>query len=96
MFGRNAKNKSSDKVDSLIGRNTEIHGDVKYRGGLHVDGTIKGNVIADEDNRSVLSVSEQGKIEGDVRVGNIILNGTVIGDRLTCDHRAKEAAILIA
>lgn len=55
-------------------------GDVKYAGGLHVDGTVKGNVVSDEDQSSILTLSETGTIEGDVRVPNVVLNGTVIGD----------------
>lgn len=45
-----------------------------------MDGTIKGNVIAEEDSSSVLTLSETGTIEGEVRVTNVVLNGTVIGD----------------
>lgn len=55
-------------------------GDVKFAGGLHVDGTVKGNVVAEEDPSSVLTLSETGTIEGEVRVPNIVVNGTVIGD----------------
>lgn len=78
MF-RGGKNKMP-KIDTLIGHNTVLHGDVRYKGGLHVDGTIIGNVIADDDVDSVLSVSERGVIEGNVRVYNVVLNGKVIGD----------------
>lgn len=78
MFGK-AK-KTSGKIDTLIGQNTEIHGDVVFTGGLHVDGVIKGNVTAAQDGSSMLSLSERGRIEGEVRVPNLVLNGTVIGD----------------
>ena len=27
-------------VDTLIGRQTEIHGDVRFSGGLHIDGKV--------------------------------------------------------
>ena len=78
MF-RGGKNKMP-KIDTLIGHNTVVHGDVRYKGGLHVDGTIVGNVVADDDVDSVLSVSERGVIEGDVRVYHVVLNGKVVGD----------------
>ncbi len=78
MF-RGGKNKMP-RIDTLVGHNTVLHGDVHYRGGLHVDGTIKGNVFADEDPESVLSVSERGIIEGDVHVFSVVLNGKVMGD----------------
>ena len=73
------KKKRTAKIDSLIGQNTEIQGDLIFNGGLHVDGKIKGNVIGD-DKFALLTVSDQGMIEGEVRVANVILNGSVIGD----------------
>lgn len=67
-------------VDTLIGRQTEILGDICFAGGLHVDGKVKGKVLTSGEKASSLSVSENGTIEGDVRVPNIILNGSVVGD----------------
>ena len=79
MWGSNRKRKST-RIDTLIGQHTEVMGDIKFSGGLHIDGTIKGNVIAESDSRSMLSLSEQGTIEGEVNVPFVILNGVVIGD----------------
>lgn len=73
------KKRRTAKIDSLIGQNTEIRGDVIFSGGLHVDGKVVGNCVADERG-SLLTVSDQGAVEGEVKVPNIILNGTVIGD----------------
>lgn len=79
MFGKRKKIKAS-KIDSLIGRQSELFGDVRFSGWLHVDGTVKGNVVADEESSSVLTLSEHGTIEGEVRVPNVVLNGVVLGD----------------
>jgi cytoskeletal protein CcmA (bactofilin family) len=59
---------------------TAINGDVGFSGGLHLDGTIKGKVSGEVETQSTLTVSEQGKVEGDVYVDNLILNGAVVGD----------------
>jgi len=80
MFGNDSKKSSSMKVETLVGRNTEMKGDIHFAGGLHVDGTIKGNVTADANSSSVLRLSEHGKIEGEVHVPIISINGTVNGD----------------
>lgn len=81
MLGHGKKPKTAGaKVDTIIGQQTRIEGDVHFSGGLHVDGSIKGNIIAAEGSASVLTVSEHGRIEGDVRVPTVILNGTVTGD----------------
>jgi cytoskeletal protein CcmA (bactofilin family) len=79
MFGSSNKSKRNTEIDSLVGGNTKICGDVHFTGGLHVDGIIEGNVIAGSDN-SVLTTSEKGQINGNVTVHNIVLNGEVIGD----------------
>lgn len=71
--------KVTARIDSLIGQNTEIHGDVVFSGGFHVDGKIKGNIRA-HDQASVLTISNDGVIEGEVHVPNIVLNGTIKGD----------------
>ena len=79
MWGQSKKSGTA-KIDTLIGQNTEIIGDVRFSGGLHVDGAIKGNVIAGNDADAMLMVSEHGRIEGEVRVPNVVLNGSVTGD----------------
>ena len=74
MFGEGKKPKAnSSKVDTIIGQQTRIEGDVQFAGGLHVDGHIKGNIVAEAGSASVLTVSENGTVEGDVRVPTVIL-----------------------
>ena len=86
MLGKTKKPKQSTHIDSLIGQNSEIQGDVIFSGGLHVDGKVKGNVIAAEGDDSVLTLSERGVIEGEVKVPNVVVNGTVIGDVHALSH----------
>lgn len=81
-------------MDTLIGRQTEIIGDVNFSGGLHVDGRIKGNVASASDKSSSLSVSESGVIEGNVKVSNVVVNGRIAGEvraseRLTLGSKAR-------
>ncbi len=68
------------KIATVIGSGTSITGNIAFSGGLHVDGRIQGNVIAEPDGVSALTLSDKGAIEGDIRVPNIILNGSVVGD----------------
>ncbi|OGT62712.1 MAG: cell shape determination protein CcmA [Gammaproteobacteria bacterium RIFCSPLOWO2_02_FULL_47_50] len=85
MWGKKRK-QMTNRIDTLIGQHTEVTGDVKFAGGLHVDGTIKGNVYAENDGHSVLSLSEQGTIEGEVNVPYVKVNGVVIGDVHGSEH----------
>jgi cytoskeletal protein CcmA (bactofilin family) len=77
MFKR-TQNKNL-KIDTLIGADTRINGDVEFSGGLHLDGYINGNVKANTAGAN-LRVSDRGSIEGSVLVTNIVLNGLVKGD----------------
>lgn len=81
-------------VDTLIGNRTEIRGDVVFAGGLHVDGRIIGRVMADAEAAAFLSVSEDGYIEGDISVPNVVVNGTISGnlhasEKVTLAARAR-------
>jgi len=79
MFGRNQSSKPQSKIDSLIGAGTRIEGNVTFSGGLRVDGEIKGNVCAEKDAPSTLVISEQARIEGQIDVAHVVINGTVVG-----------------
>jgi len=68
------------KVSTVIGEGTVINGDLIFSGGLHLDGTVKGDITAAEGEKVTLTVSEKGEVIGDVRVSHMILNGAVIGD----------------
>ncbi len=81
MFGSKDKKIKSSKIDTLIGDSVEFSGDIKFQGGLHLDGVIQGNVsTADNAEGSVLVISERGRVEGDVYVSYAVINGEVIGN----------------
>lgn len=92
MWGGSNKIRSS-KIETLIGQNIEINGDLNFNGGLHLDGKIKGNVTSENATDSVLVVSEQGQITGDVSAPYAIINGTIKGnvytsEKLELSHKA--------
>ncbi|MGL6041360.1 MAG: bactofilin family protein [Deefgea sp.] len=74
-----SKKKGSTKIDSLIGQGTTVTGDVKFAGGLRVDGVIIGDVSMADDKTGTLVVSEKARIEGKVTCSHLILNGEVRG-----------------
>jgi cytoskeletal protein CcmA (bactofilin family) len=78
MFGR--KQRRQNVIDTLVGSNSEVNGDVIFSGGCHIDGTVKGNVNADPDSEHSLSISEDGNVEGGVNVPYVVLHGIVRGD----------------
>lgn len=95
MLGSKNKRKRTNQIDTLIGHNTKMLGDLHFSGGLHVDGIVNGNVVAVDESSSVLTLSEKGSIEGEVRVPHVVINGQIIGDVHASEHveLASEARV---
>jgi cytoskeletal protein CcmA (bactofilin family) len=72
-------NKIDSRIETLIGTETSIIGDLSFSGGLRVDGTIRGNVTEQAGTPSTIILSEHGRIEGSVTAAKIVLNGAVVG-----------------
>lgn len=94
--GSKSKSSSNSKVDTLIGHETEIAGDIRFVGGLHIEGVVKGNVYSeDESDDAVAIISERGRVDGELRVPNLVINGHVNGDVYATRHidLAKNARV---
>ncbi|MES2012421.1 MAG: polymer-forming cytoskeletal protein [Pseudomonadota bacterium] len=72
-------NKLQNSIDTLIGADTRIEGDVHFSGGLRVDGAIRGNVSEPNASPSTLILSEHGRVEGAINASKIVINGKVVG-----------------
>lgn len=79
MFGKKPATKPQNRIDSLIGAGTKIEGSVSFAGGLRVDGEIKGNIAAVQDQPSTLVLSEQARVDGEIHVSHLVVNGAVNG-----------------
>lgn len=73
------KSNKPSPIDSLIGAGSTITGNVQFTGGLRIDGAVIGNIKAVGDKPGTLVLSEMARIEGEIDVGHIVINGTVAG-----------------
>jgi cytoskeletal protein CcmA (bactofilin family) len=86
MFAKKTTQPSIEvsKLSSLIAEDMVFTGDLAFSTGVRVDGCIKGNITAlpasDGSGFPLLVLSEKGRIEGNIRCGDAVINGTVIGD----------------
>lgn len=78
MFSSN-QSKPQNRIDSLVGFGTRIEGDVSFSGGLRVDGEIIGKVIADPSKPSTLVLSEHARVQGEINVTHLVVNGAIVG-----------------
>lgn len=78
MFSKKAS-KPQNRIDSLIGAGTTIEGDLSFTGGMRIDGHVNGNVIAAPGKPSTLVLSEHARIDGEVNVTHLVVNGIIAG-----------------
>ncbi len=79
------------QLSTLVAEGVEITGDLVFTNGMRIDGRVKGDVAgrtADSKSPSLLVLSGKGHIEGSIRCGDAVINGTVIGD-LDVEHRLE-------
>lgn len=72
-------NRTQNTIDTLIGADSKIEGNINFSGGLRVDGTVLGAINEPNDTPSTLILSEHGRIEGAVTVAKVVINGSVTG-----------------
>lgn len=77
MFGKKSGTKNT--IDSLIGASTRIEGDILFQGGLRIDGHVQGSILAADDQPSMLVISEQARVDGEIHAAHLVVNGTING-----------------
>lgn len=85
MFGTKKKNgtplvKSQERFDTLIGRQTEIHGSLRLMQSVRIDGKVIGNIEAPKDQAITVVVGAEGEIQGDVFARRVVVAGKVSGN----------------
>jgi len=82
----------SDKGVTLIAKNAKLEGEITFDNELYVYGRINGNVRAGGD-KATLVIGEQGRVEGDVRVPVVVINGefegTVFASKVVLAEKAR-------
>jgi cytoskeletal protein CcmA (bactofilin family) len=72
--------KSQERFDTLIGRQTEIHGSLRVVQSVRIDGKVIGNIEAPKDQAITVVVGEEGEIHGDVIASRVIVAGKISGN----------------
>jgi cytoskeletal protein CcmA (bactofilin family) len=65
-----------DKITGFFDKETEFKGDLSFKGSFRIDGLFKGKI----DSDSMLVVGESGKVDADVRIGYMVIDGEVKGN----------------
>ncbi|HEY8888270.1 MAG TPA: polymer-forming cytoskeletal protein [Gallionella sp.] len=85
MFSKK-HSKPQTQIDSLIGAGTSIDGDLNFSGGMRIDGQVNGNVVAAQGKPSTLVLSEHARVNGEVNVTHLVINGAISGSVFASEY----------
>ena len=90
MVGALGKSKAKPcrTIDTLIGVTADLNGNIVFSGGLRIDGKVKGNITAEDDENSVLILGEHAEIRGNITVPHVVSNGKIRG-HVHCSARIE-------
>lgn len=85
------------KLAGLIDMESEFKGELTFKGSFRIEGTFKGTINSD----SLLVIGERGKVEADVKVGQLVINGEIHGtlqatDRIEVHDKGRVFGTLVA
>ncbi|WP_252177307.1 polymer-forming cytoskeletal protein [Endozoicomonas sp. 4G] len=88
MWGKNGLENSlvgstrNDDTITLIATGTEVEGDIRFRGTVHVEGKIIGNVSSNDGKLQLIAGS---RVDGNIHAAHVVINGCVTGDVYATD-----------
>jgi cytoskeletal protein CcmA (bactofilin family) len=65
-----------DKITGFFDKDTEFKGELSFKGSFRIDGRFKGKI----DSDSMLIVGDTGKVDADISIGYIVIDGEVKGN----------------
>ena len=91
MFERRKLRPPQKRIDSLIGAGTIVQGNVMFAGGLRIDGAVDGKVATADNAPGTLVISEHARVDGEVKVSHLVINGSVSGPVIANDYLELQA-----
>jgi len=71
-----ARPAAAGEITTLLGRGAQFDGKLTFEGTVRIDGRFKGEVFSED----VLVIGENAHVEAEIEVGEIIIQGTVVGN----------------
>jgi cytoskeletal protein CcmA (bactofilin family) len=67
--------KQTSDLNGFLDNGSHLHGELRFDASFRVDGKLTGTVQSEGD----LIVGESGEIEGEIKIGQVFVSGTVRG-----------------
>jgi cytoskeletal protein CcmA (bactofilin family) len=71
-----ARQAPASEITTLLGRGAQFEGKLTFEGTVRIDGRFKGEVFSED----VLVIGDGAQVEATIDVGEVIIQGTVVGN----------------
>jgi cytoskeletal protein CcmA (bactofilin family) len=71
-----ARPEAVGEINTLLGRGSEFEGKLTFEGTVRIDGRLSGEIFSDD----VLVVGEGAEVHAEIDIGDIIIQGTIVGN----------------
>ena len=76
MAATAARQQAMGEITTLLGRGATFEGKLTFEGTVRIDGRFRGEVFSDD----VLVIGEGAIVEAEIDIGEVIIQGTVMGN----------------
>ena len=75
-MAKNEDHKGTEKITTILGRETDFNGTMRFKDSLKIDGSFSGEIVSS----GFLYIEQGASITANIRVGSVVIGGTVKGN----------------
>ncbi len=78
---------TGDQMNTILGKDTTFTGTVEVKGGLRIDGVVKGKIISSDE----VTIGSTGMVEAQIEANSVVVAGRLLGDIVASDRIELQA-----
>ncbi|MBN4056759.1 polymer-forming cytoskeletal protein [bacterium AH-315-J21] len=78
---------AGDQMNTILGKDTTFTGTVEVKGGLRIDGVVKGKIISSDE----VTIGATGVVEAEIEANAVIVAGRLLGNIVASDKIELQA-----
>ncbi|MBN4076311.1 polymer-forming cytoskeletal protein [Gemmatimonas aurantiaca] len=63
-------------MNTILGQDTTFTGTIEVKGGLRIDGVVKGKIVSSDE----VTVGSTGQVEAEIQARSVVVAGRLVGD----------------
>lgn len=86
MLSSGGKN-TGEQMNTILGQETTFTGTIEVKGGLRIDGVVKGKIVSSDE----VTIGATGQVEAEIDARSVVVAGKLVGDIMASDKIELQA-----